>query len=68
MKSLRLPPFLTGAWLVLSLGWAPCLVAQAPAEDAPQEIEGALHSVTVAHQRLISPAECRMVAEEYRLH
>ncbi len=35
MKSLRLPPFLTGAWLVLSLGWAPCLVAQAPAEDAP---------------------------------
>lgn len=33
-----------------------------------REIEGALHSVTVAHQRLISPAECRMVSEEYRLH
>jgi uncharacterized protein Usg len=33
-----------------------------------REIEGPLHSVTVAHQRLVSPAECRMVAAEYRLH
>ena len=33
-----------------------------------REIEGPLHSVAVAHQCLISPAECRMVAEEYRLH
>jgi uncharacterized protein Usg len=33
-----------------------------------REIEGPLHSVTVAHQRMISPAECRMVTEEFRLH
>ena len=33
-----------------------------------REIEGPLHSVTVAHHRMISPAECRMVTEEYRLH
>lgn len=33
-----------------------------------REIEGPLHSVTVAHKRLISQAECRMVTEEYRLH
>jgi uncharacterized protein Usg len=33
-----------------------------------REIEGPLHSVTVAHQKMISPAECRMVTEEFRLH
>jgi uncharacterized protein Usg len=33
-----------------------------------RELDGPLHSVTVAHQRLISPAECRMVTEEFRLH
>jgi uncharacterized protein Usg len=33
-----------------------------------REIEGPLHSVTVAHQRMISPAECRMVTDEFRLH
>jgi uncharacterized protein Usg len=33
-----------------------------------REIEGPLHSVTVAHHRMISPAECRMVTEEFRLH
>jgi uncharacterized protein Usg len=33
-----------------------------------REIEGPLHSVTVAHHRMISPAECRMVTAEYRLH
>jgi uncharacterized protein Usg len=33
-----------------------------------REIEGPLHSVTVAHQRMISPAECRMVTAELRLH
>ena len=33
-----------------------------------REIEGPLHSVTVAHQKMISPAECRMVTEELRLH
>jgi uncharacterized protein Usg len=33
-----------------------------------REIEGPLHSVTVAHHRMISPAECRMVTDEFRLH
>jgi len=33
-----------------------------------RELEGPLHSVTVAHKKLISPSECRMVAEEFRLH
>ena len=33
-----------------------------------REIEGPLHSVTVAHQRMITPAECRMVTDEFRLH
>ncbi len=33
-----------------------------------REIEGPLHSVTVAHHKMISPAECRMVTEEFRLH
>jgi uncharacterized protein Usg len=33
-----------------------------------RELDGPLHSVTVAHQRLISPAECRMVTKEFRLH
>jgi len=33
-----------------------------------RELDGPLHSVTVAHQRLIGPAECRMITEEYQLH
>jgi uncharacterized protein Usg len=33
-----------------------------------RELEGPLHSVTVAHSRLIRPAELRMVGAEYRLH
>ena len=33
-----------------------------------REIDGPLHSVSVAHQHLISPAECRLIAEEYQLH
>lgn len=32
------------------------------------KLEGPLHSVTVAHQRLITPAEIRMVESELRLH
>jgi uncharacterized protein Usg len=32
------------------------------------EIEGALHSIRVAHQRLITPAELRMVGAEFRLN
>lgn len=32
------------------------------------EIEGALHSIRVAHQRLITPAEVRMVGAEFRLN
>jgi len=32
------------------------------------EIEGALHSIRVAHQRLITPAEVRMVGVEFRLN
>ncbi len=32
-----------------------------------REIDGPLHSVRVAHQRLIGPAECR-IATEFALH
>ncbi|HMO29131.1 usg protein [Enterovirga sp.] len=32
------------------------------------ELEGPLHSVTVAHSRLIRPAELRTVGSEFRLH
>jgi len=31
-------------------------------------LEGPLHSVTVAHSRLISPAEIKAVGSEFRLH
>ncbi|MGE0753264.1 MAG: usg protein [Variibacter sp.] len=33
-----------------------------------RQIEGALHSVTVAHSRLIAPAEIRAIGKEFRLH
>lgn len=33
-----------------------------------REIEGALHSIRVAHNRLITPAELRMIGAEFRLH
>jgi uncharacterized protein Usg len=33
-----------------------------------REIEGPLHSVTVAHSRLIQPAELRVVDSVFRLH
>ena len=33
-----------------------------------RSLEGALHSVTVAHSRLIKPAELRAVNGEFRLH
>lgn len=33
-----------------------------------KELEGPVHSVTVAHDRLIRPAELRLVRAEYRLH
>ena len=33
-----------------------------------RELEGPLHSVQVAHQRLISPSEVRTVTAELRLH
>lgn len=33
-----------------------------------EEIEGPLHSVTVAHQRLIKPAEIRAIGSEFRLN
>lgn len=32
------------------------------------EIDGPLHSVTIAHQRLIRPAEIRAVGTEFHLH
>ena len=32
------------------------------------KLEGPLHSVTVAHSRLIKPAELRAIAGEFRLH
>ncbi len=33
-----------------------------------EKLEGPLHSVTVAHARLIKPAEIRAVDGEFRLH
>jgi len=33
-----------------------------------EKLEGPLHSVTVAHARLIKPAEIRAVDTEFRLH
>ncbi len=33
-----------------------------------REIEGALHSVKVAHNSLISPAECRIALAEFALN
>ena len=33
-----------------------------------KSLEGALHSVTVAHSRLIKPAEIRAIGSEFRLH
>jgi uncharacterized protein Usg len=33
-----------------------------------ETLEGPLHSVTVAHARLIKPAEMRVVGKEFRLH
>lgn len=33
-----------------------------------EKIEGPLYSVTVAHSRLIRPAEIRAVGSEFRLH
>jgi uncharacterized protein Usg len=33
-----------------------------------KEIEGPLHSVQVAHSRLIKPAELKVIGSEFRLH
>jgi uncharacterized protein Usg len=33
-----------------------------------RQLEGALHSVTVAHSRLVKPAEMRSVGGMFRLH
>jgi uncharacterized protein Usg len=33
-----------------------------------EKLEGAIHSVTVAHQGLIKPAELKLIGSEYRLH
>jgi uncharacterized protein Usg len=33
-----------------------------------QQLEGPLHSVTVAHSRLIAPTEIRAIGTEFRLH
>lgn len=33
-----------------------------------RSLEGPLHSVTVAHSRLIAPAEIKAVGSEFRLH
>ena len=33
-----------------------------------EKLEGPLHSVTVAHSRLIKPAELRAINGEFRLH
>ncbi len=33
-----------------------------------KELEGPIHSVVVAHCKLIKPAELRMIGSEFRLH
>jgi uncharacterized protein Usg len=33
-----------------------------------RSLEGALHSVTVAHSRLIKPAELKAIGGEFKLH
>lgn len=33
-----------------------------------RKLEGPLHSIVVAHAKLIKPAELKMVDEDYRLH
>jgi uncharacterized protein Usg len=33
-----------------------------------REIDGKLHSVRVAHKRLIGPAECRIAAAQFAYH
>lgn len=33
-----------------------------------RELDGPLHSVSVAHKRLVSPAECRLITQEFQLH
>lgn len=33
-----------------------------------RKLEGALHSVTVAHSGLITPAEIKAIGNEFRLH
>jgi uncharacterized protein Usg len=33
-----------------------------------RNLDGKLYRVTVAHKRLITPAELRLVGDEYRLH
>ncbi len=33
-----------------------------------KSLEGVLHSVTVAHSRLIKPAEIRAIGAEFKLH
>ena len=33
-----------------------------------RQLEGPLHSVTVAHSRLIAPAEIKAIGSEFRLH
>ena len=32
------------------------------------KLEGSLHSVTVAHSKLIKPAELKAIGSEFRLH
>ncbi len=33
-----------------------------------EQLEGPLHSITVAHSRLIRPAELKAIGSEFRLH
>jgi len=33
-----------------------------------QNLDGKVHSVKIAHKRLIAPAELRILAGEYRMH
>ena len=61
-------------WLLQSYVWQeydrfpqfPCL--QKFLNFWQRSLEGALHSVTVAHSKLIKPTEIRSIGSEYRLH
>jgi uncharacterized protein Usg len=61
-------------WLLQSYVWQNCDLypdfpeLQGFLEFWQKSLEGALHSVTVAHSRLVKPAEIKTVGGIFRLH